>query len=134
MFLQIIKQSIILRETGLLQNSISIKLFVSKVGNYCFLKLMSNNRMSIKENTLQLPPQFHSTSASKSTSETKKNLIKIGKYIMYNKNIQTDFMRAIMILSSHFYLWKLKYNKDSTIAWPRRFTFPCMSSRLFFLL
>ena len=104
LFLQIIEQSIILRETGLLQNSISIKLFVSKVGNYCFLKLMSNNRMSIKENTLQLPPQFHSSSASKSTSETKKNLIKIGKYIMYNKNIQTDFMIAIMILSSHFYL------------------------------
>ena len=84
LFLQIIEQSIILRETGLLQNSISIKLFVNKVGNYCFLKLMSNNGMSIKENTLQLPPPFHRTSASKSKSETKINLIKIGKYIMYN--------------------------------------------------
>ena len=52
--------------------------------------------MSTKENTLQLPPQFHSTSASESESETKINLIKIGKYIMYNNNILTDFMRAIM--------------------------------------
>ena len=83
LFLQIIEQSIILRETGLLQNSISIKLFVNKVGNYCFLKLMSSNRMSTKK-ILQLPTQFHSTSASESKSETKINLIKIGKYIMYN--------------------------------------------------
>ena len=90
--------------------------------------------MSAKKNTLQLPPQFHSTSASESKSETKINLIKTGKYIMYNNNIQTDFMRAIMILSSHFYLWKLEYKKDSIIAWPGRFTFPCMSLRLFSLL
>ena len=48
---------------------------------------MSSNKMSTKENTLQLPPQFHSTSASESESETKINLIKIGKYIMYNNNI-----------------------------------------------
>ena len=60
--------------------------------------------MSTIENTLQLPPQFHTTSASESKSETKINLIKTGKYIMYNNNIQTDFMRAIMILCSHFYL------------------------------
>ena len=60
--------------------------------------------MLTKENTLQLLPQFHSTSASVGESETKINLIKIGKYIMYNNNIQTDFMRAIMILCSHFYL------------------------------
>ena len=43
--------------------------------------------MPAKENTLQLPAQFHSTSASESESETKINLIKIGKYIMYNNNI-----------------------------------------------
>ena len=43
--------------------------------------------MSIKENTLQLPPQFYSTSASESESETKIYLIKIGKYIMYSNNI-----------------------------------------------
>ena len=43
--------------------------------------------MSTKENTLQLLPQFHCTSASESESETKINLIKIGKYIMYNNNI-----------------------------------------------
>ena len=43
--------------------------------------------MSTRENTLQLPPQFPSTSASESASETKINLIKIGKYVMYNKNI-----------------------------------------------
>ena len=42
-------------------------------------------------------------------------------------------MKAIMILSSYFYLWKFKYYKDSVIAWPGRFTFPCMSLRLFFL-
>ena len=48
---------------------------------------MSNNRMSIKENIQQLPPQFHSTSTSESESETKLNWIKIGKYIMYNNNI-----------------------------------------------
>ena len=43
--------------------------------------------MSTKENTLQLPPHFHSTSTSNSESETKINLIKIGKYIMYKNNI-----------------------------------------------
>ena len=43
--------------------------------------------MLTKENTLQLPPQFHSTSASESEPETKINLIKIGKYIIYNNNI-----------------------------------------------
>ena len=43
--------------------------------------------MSTKENTLQLPPQFHSTSASESKSETKINLSKIGKYIIYNNNV-----------------------------------------------
>ena len=48
---------------------------------------MSSNGMSTKENTLQLPPQFHSTSTSKSESDTKINLIKIEKYVMYNNNI-----------------------------------------------
>ena len=48
---------------------------------------MSSNGMSTKENSLQLPPEFHSTSASESESETKTNLIKIGKYIMHNKSI-----------------------------------------------
>ena len=43
-------------------------------------------------------------------------------------------MRAIMILSPHFYLWKLKYDQDSIIAWAGSFTFPCMSLRLFSLL
>ena len=89
--LQIIEPSIILRKTDLLQSNViclnSIKLFLNKVGNYCFLKLMSSNRMSTKENTLQLPPQSLSTSASESESETKINLIIIGKYIMYNNNI-----------------------------------------------
>ena len=60
--------------------------------------------MSTKENTLQLPPQFHSTSTSESDSETKINLIKIRKYIICNNNISIDFTKAIMILSSHFYL------------------------------
>ena len=67
--------------------SCKIVLFVNKVGNYCFLKIMSSNEMSTKENILQLPPQFHSTSVSESEPETKINLIKIGKYIMYNSNI-----------------------------------------------
>ena len=39
------------------------------------------------ENTLQLPPQFHSTSTSESEPETKINAIKIGKNIMYHNNI-----------------------------------------------
>ena len=65
---------------------------------------MSSNQISTKENTLQLPPQVPSTSASESESETKIHLSKIGKYIMYNSNIETDFMKAIMILSSYFYL------------------------------
>ena len=43
--------------------------------------------MSTKESILQLPPQFLSTSASESESETKVNVIKIGKYTMYNSNI-----------------------------------------------
>ena len=42
--------------------------------------------MSTKENTMKLPSQFHSTSTSETESETKKDLIKIGKY-MYNNNI-----------------------------------------------
>ena len=50
-----------------------MKLLVSKVGHYRFLKLMSSDGMSIKENTLQLPPQFSSTSTSESESETKIN-------------------------------------------------------------
>ena len=45
-----------------------------------------------KKNALQLPPQFHSTSASESESETKIYLTKIGKCIMYNNNILTEFM------------------------------------------
>ena len=93
---------------------------------------MSSNEMSTKKNTLLLPPQFHSISASESKSETKINLIKTGKYIMYNNNIQTDFMSALMILCSHFYLSNPKENKDFIIAWPGRFTFPCMSVKLFF--
>ena len=48
---------------------------------------MSSYGMSTKENDLQLPPQFHSTSASESESGTKINLIKIRKYIMYISNI-----------------------------------------------
>ena len=40
---------------------------------------MLSNRMSTKENTLQLPLKFPSTCTSKSESETKMNLIKIGK-------------------------------------------------------
>ena len=48
---------------------------------------MSSNGISTKENNLQLPPQFFSTSASESASETKINLIKIEKYVMYNNNI-----------------------------------------------
>ena len=53
-----------------------VKLFVNKVGN---LKLMSSNEILTKENTLQLSPQFLSISTSESESETKMNLMKIGK-------------------------------------------------------
>ena len=48
---------------------------------------MSSKRISTKENVLQLPPQFPSTTTSESEPETKINLIKIAKYIMYNKNV-----------------------------------------------
>ena len=48
---------------------------------------MSSNGMTAKENTLQLPPQFHKNCVSVSESVTKINLIKIGKYIMYNNSI-----------------------------------------------
>ena len=93
MFLQIILQSITLRKTGLLKNS--IKLFPNKVESYCFLKFMSGNGMSTnldprtsfvykgkvkflwgqswvstKENTSQLSPQFPNTSSPESESET----------------------------------------------------------------
>ena len=88
--------------------------------------------MSTKENTLQLPPQFYSTSTSESDSETIINLIKIRKYIICNNNISIDFTKAIMILPSHFYLWKLKYNKDSITPWPGRFTFPWYVIKAFF--
>ena len=80
-----------------------LKLFVNKVGNYCFLKVISSNQMSTKENTLQLPPQFPCNSTSESDSETQISFIKIGKNIMYN-NIYTNFMKAIVILFLHFYL------------------------------
>ena len=36
---------------------------------------------------MQLPPQFHSASASESESGTKTNLTKIRKHRMYNNNI-----------------------------------------------
>ena len=48
---------------------------------------MSINGISTRENTVQLQPQFHSTSGSEYESETKINLIKIGKYVMYNNTI-----------------------------------------------
>ena len=35
---------------------------------------MSSKQVSTKENTLQLPPQFPSTSTSESESETKKKI------------------------------------------------------------
>ena len=47
--------------------------------------------MSTKENRLQLPPQFHSTSTSESESEVKINLIKIGKYIIYESYYDSVF-------------------------------------------
>ena len=40
-------------------------------------------------------------------------------------------MKAVMILFSYFYLWKLKFNRYSVTAWPGSFTFPCMLLRLF---
>ena len=67
-------------------------------------QLISSKGMSAKENTLQLSPQFQSTSTSESKSWTKIKLTKIGKYIIYRKNIYTDFMKAIVILSWYFYL------------------------------
>ena len=62
-------------------------MLINKNGSYYFLNLMSSKPISTKENTLQLPPQFPSTTTPESEPETKINLIKIGKYIMYNKNV-----------------------------------------------
>ena len=62
--------------------------------------------MSTKENTLQLPPEFPCTSTSESGSETKININKIGKNIMYNNNIYINFMKAIVILSPCFFIFE----------------------------
>ena len=87
--LQIIVQSIIFKKTVLLKKS--IKSFVKIVHNYllikyeivCFLKLLSSNGMSTKENTLQLPPQFTS---SESESETEySSFKKRGKHHKENE-------------------------------------------------
>ena len=43
--------------------------------------------MSTKKKYPAITPQFHSTSASESNSETKINLVNTGKYIMHNNNI-----------------------------------------------
>ena len=48
---------------------------------------MSSNGRSTKESSLQLPPQFPSTSSFESESKTEINLIQIEKYIMYKNNI-----------------------------------------------
>ena len=32
--------------------------------------------------------------------------------MIYNNNIQTNFKKAIMILSSCLYIWKRKYNAE----------------------
>ena len=48
---------------------------MNKVGNYGFLKLMSNNEMLTKD-TLQLPTQFSSTSNTESESETEYSNLK----------------------------------------------------------
>ena len=60
---------------------------------------MSSNRMSTNKNTLQLPPQFPSTSTSKSESENKMNLIKIGKCILYKS--YCDFIKDFRLYKSY---------------------------------
>ena len=56
--------------------------------------------MSTKGNTLQLPPQFHSTSASENKSGTKINLIKIGKYIMYRNRLYESYYDSVFAFLS----------------------------------
>ena len=51
--------------------------------------------MSTKANTLQLPPQFLNTSTSEAESETKMNLIKIGKCIMFITIYITIFKQTL---------------------------------------
>ena len=41
--------------------------------------------------------------------------MKIGNYIMYNNNMKTDFIKAIMILCPYLYFGKLLCNKEIKI-------------------
>ena len=64
--------------------------------NYCFLKLMSNNGMSTKENTMQLSPQFSSSSSSGSESETKySSFKKSGKHHKENQISQKIKIKSL---------------------------------------
>ena len=58
---------------------------------------MLSKGMSTKEKTLQLSPQFHSTSTSESESETKISLIKIEKYIMCNQYLNRFFFAFLSL-------------------------------------
>ena len=73
---------------------------MNKVGNHGFLKLISTSEMSTKENTLQLPTQFSSTSCSESESGTEySNLKKQRKYRKEN-DVPLSFLNKRKIIRS----------------------------------
>ena len=75
---------------------------MNKVGNYGFLKLMSNNEMSTKENTLQLPTQFSSTSSSESESGTEYSNLKKQRKHPKKRKIKSLNVKLSQILVTKY--------------------------------
>ena len=71
---------------------------MNKVGNHGFLKLISTSEMSTKENTLQLPTQFSSTSCSESESETEYSNLK--KQYRKENDVPLSFLNKRKIIRS----------------------------------
>ena len=85
-------------------------MFVIKIENYCFLKLISSNKNSTKESTLQLLPQFPSISSSESELETEySSFKKRGKYHKENEVLLKK--RKIKSLNSKFW-WGLFFQSS----------------------
>ena len=70
---------------------------------------MPSNEMSIKENTLQLPPQFPSTRSSESESETEYSSFKNrGKH--HKENEVPPKKRMIKSLNGEVWLFSFDFN------------------------
>ena len=78
----------------------------------------------MKESYLRKPHQLNQYN-----SQNISKIISVG--LSWRQQDKKDLTKAILILPSYFYYWKLKYNKDSRAAWPQRFIFPCMTFRFF---